>query len=275
VSRSTSSRLRGSPAGVPGLAWEQLFEHFDAITASGYSVSVFTRWASRPSRCGSRAASRPSPGRSPEGSTAPCPRPAKCTDRGARSDQLHAATRCSGPVARTPAHFRTGFTPSSGEEIQSEYLSEVARATAVEALRRIAATLRPLLLVSEIRTVAADRLWLSRSTVRTPSRSTSPGSASRSASNARSLTSSAPSTRSSPAALGQAVSRRRSHLAPRYERLDDFAACWGASIARRVSQRVDRVPRARRRRLRTHAPLASAPMKPAPVPGQRVMAPRA
>ena len=27
-----------------GLAWEQLFEHFDAITASGYSVSVFTRW---------------------------------------------------------------------------------------------------------------------------------------------------------------------------------------------------------------------------------------
>ena len=27
-----------------GLAWDALYEHFDAITASGYSVSVFTRW---------------------------------------------------------------------------------------------------------------------------------------------------------------------------------------------------------------------------------------
>jgi xylitol oxidase len=27
-----------------GLRWDALFEHFDAITASGYSVSVFTRW---------------------------------------------------------------------------------------------------------------------------------------------------------------------------------------------------------------------------------------
>jgi len=26
------------------LRWEELFEHFDAITSSGYSVSVFTRW---------------------------------------------------------------------------------------------------------------------------------------------------------------------------------------------------------------------------------------
>jgi xylitol oxidase len=59
-------------------------------------------------------------------------------------------------------HFRMGFTPSSGEELQSEYF--VAREHAVEeieAIRGIADHVRPLLQVSEIRTIAADRLWLS------------------------------------------------------------------------------------------------------------------
>jgi xylitol oxidase len=55
-----------------------------------------------------------------------------------------------------------GFTPSSGAEIQSEYLVGRRHAVAaIEAIVRIGAKLRPLLLVSEIRTVAADRLWMS------------------------------------------------------------------------------------------------------------------
>src|SRR5665647_3093449 len=59
-------------------------------------------------------------------------------------------------------HFRMGFTPSAGAELQSEYL--VAREHAVAALedvRRLADRIAPLLLVSEIRTIAADNLWLS------------------------------------------------------------------------------------------------------------------
>jgi xylitol oxidase len=67
-----------------------------------------------------------------------------------------------GPWSQRLPHFRMGFTPSSGEEIQSEY--HVARGDAVaalEALRACSKTFRPLLLVSEIRTVAADDLWLS------------------------------------------------------------------------------------------------------------------
>lgn len=63
-----------------------------------------------------------------------------------------------------PPHFRLGFTPSSGEELQSEYL--MPRGVAAEALKaldgirdRIAAVLQ----ISEIRTVAADDLWLSPS----------------------------------------------------------------------------------------------------------------
>ncbi|HXP15117.1 MAG TPA: D-arabinono-1,4-lactone oxidase, partial [Actinomycetes bacterium] len=59
-------------------------------------------------------------------------------------------------------HFRMGFTPSSGQELQSEYL--LPRRHAVAALRSLltlAEVVRPVLQVSELRTVAADRLWMS------------------------------------------------------------------------------------------------------------------
>jgi alditol oxidase len=59
-------------------------------------------------------------------------------------------------------HFRMGFTPSSGEELQSEYLFPRRYAVeAIEAVRSLADEIRPILQVSEIRTVAADRLWMS------------------------------------------------------------------------------------------------------------------
>jgi xylitol oxidase len=59
-------------------------------------------------------------------------------------------------------HFQMGFTPSAGEEIQSEYLVARARAVAaIEAVRALGDAIRPALQVAEIRTVAADRLWLS------------------------------------------------------------------------------------------------------------------
>jgi xylitol oxidase len=55
-----------------------------------------------------------------------------------------------------------GFTPSSGEELQSEYLVPRRHAVgAIEAVRTLADEIRPLLQVSEIRAVAADRLWMS------------------------------------------------------------------------------------------------------------------
>lgn len=63
--------------------------------------------------------------------------------------------------ARLP-HFRPEFTPSSGVELQSEYL--VPRTRAVEALRAVDAIrdrVAPVLQISEIRTIAADDLWLS------------------------------------------------------------------------------------------------------------------
>jgi xylitol oxidase len=55
-----------------------------------------------------------------------------------------------------------GFTPSSGEELQSEYLFPRRYAVeAIEAVRSLADEIRPILQISEIRAVAADRLWMS------------------------------------------------------------------------------------------------------------------
>lgn len=67
-----------------------------------------------------------------------------------------------GPSHERLPHFRLEFTPSSGEEIQSEYFvprEQIAEALA--AVMPIGERIRPLLHASEVRTVAADDLWLS------------------------------------------------------------------------------------------------------------------
>jgi xylitol oxidase len=59
-------------------------------------------------------------------------------------------------------HFRIEETPSSGEELQSEYF--VPRPHAVAALHavdRLREQIAPLLQISEVRTIAADDLWMS------------------------------------------------------------------------------------------------------------------
>ncbi len=59
-------------------------------------------------------------------------------------------------------HFRMSFVPSSGQELQSEYLVPRRHAAAaIKALRGLADSMRPVLQVAEIRTVAADQLWMS------------------------------------------------------------------------------------------------------------------
>ncbi len=61
-------------------------------------------------------------------------------------------------------HFRLGFTPSNGEELQTEYLVPRFHAlAAIDAVRALAPAIRPHLFVSELRTIAADDLWLSPS----------------------------------------------------------------------------------------------------------------
>jgi alditol oxidase len=146
-----------------GMAWPTLFERFDEMTCSGYSVSLFTRWGEAIDQVWvkTRLDDRTEPlaeqffgaSAAPE-DRHPIPGfdPVNCTPQlgvpGLWSERL--------------PHFKMGFNPSSGAEIQSEYI--VARADAlhaIEAVRRVVAPFRGLIKASEIRTVAADALWMS------------------------------------------------------------------------------------------------------------------
>ncbi|GAA4040323.1 FAD-binding protein [Nonomuraea soli] len=129
----------------------------DALTTDyatpGYSVSVFTDWDgaqlwvkdTAPPRVSRTAADGPR-------------HPIAGMPTGNCTQQLGVP----GPWHERLPHFRAEFLPSAGEELQSEFM--VAREHADEALAELAKVgerLRPVLHVSEIRSVAADGLWLS------------------------------------------------------------------------------------------------------------------
>ena len=146
-----------------GLGWDALGEHFDEITASAYSVSLFTHWTDT----GIEQAWLKSRADEPAREYLFGAVPARETLHMLPGGPPEAVTRQGGVPgpwhARLP-HFRMEFTPSRGEELQSEYL--LPRAQAVPAfgeLRRLADVMAPVLQVCEIRTVAADALWLSGS----------------------------------------------------------------------------------------------------------------
>ncbi|RKN51034.1 FAD-binding protein [Micromonospora endolithica] len=137
-------------------------ESLDAALSSAYSVSVFTDWRTPTLRevWRKQRAEEPPPAADWLGTTAADhPRhpvagmpPEHCTPQLGEPGPWH---------ERLP-HFRLGFTPSSGEELQSEYLvPRSAAADVLAALDPVAHLIAPVLQVCELRTVAADRLWLS------------------------------------------------------------------------------------------------------------------
>jgi xylitol oxidase len=149
------------------LPLSQLREHFDEIESRGDSVSLFTNWAtdditevwikfktnsSKPLKAlpdkeifGARLATKnmhPIPELSAE----------NCTEQ----------MGVPGPWYERMPHFKMGFTPSSGKELQTEYF--VPRRNAVDAILAISkmgSQISPHLFTSEVRTIAADNLWLS------------------------------------------------------------------------------------------------------------------
>ncbi|OXM49626.1 FAD-binding protein [Amycolatopsis thailandensis] len=144
-----------------GLSWESAYERFEEIQDAGYSVSMFTNWArdtidqvwvkgsGQPGAdfFGARAADGPR-------------HPAHAA--GIRADNCTRQLGVPGPWHERIPHFRLDFTPSVGNELQTEYFVPMKHAVeAMEALRGIGHRLAPVLLVSEIRTVAGDGLWLS------------------------------------------------------------------------------------------------------------------
>ncbi|KRC66435.1 FAD-binding protein [Aeromicrobium sp. Root236] len=146
-----------------GVSWEAIAANLDAITSSAYSVSMFTDW-------GAAGA-----GQAWLKSRADVTPPAEFFGAAPATRELHPlpdesaefTTRQLGAAGawwdRLP-HFRLGFTPSNGEELQTEYLVPRFHAlAAIDAVRALAPAIRPHLFVSELRTIAADDLWLSPS----------------------------------------------------------------------------------------------------------------
>ncbi|PZG17471.1 FAD-binding protein [Micromonospora craterilacus] len=134
----------------------------DAAFGSAYSVSVFTDWRStRGTQVWRKQLAEQAAPPADWLGTTPADRPwhpvpgmpvVNCTE------QLGVA----GPWHERLPHFRLGFTPSSGDELQSEYhLPRAVAADALAALDEVAHLIAPVAQTSELRTIAADELWLS------------------------------------------------------------------------------------------------------------------
>ena len=145
------------------LPWHAALEEFEAITSSAYSVSLFTDWR------GDTLQSvwfktRLAPGNS--GSMPPTMfgATAAITETSLAEGQNNTTVQGGIPGAwseRLP-HFRLDSTPSNGDELQTEYFVDRRRAPgALAAVRALGEFIAPHLLITELRTVAADELWLS------------------------------------------------------------------------------------------------------------------
>jgi xylitol oxidase len=147
------------------LPLSQLKDHFEAIESAAYSVSLFTDWQ------GQRLREVWIKSRTEAGQRFDAPPEFFGAKRATRN--LHpiaelSAENCteqlgvSGPWYERLPHFRMGFTPSAGKELQAEYF--VPRPHALEAIlavERLRDQITPHLMISEIRTIAADSLWMS------------------------------------------------------------------------------------------------------------------
>jgi len=147
------------------LPLSQMKNHFEEIEASAYSVSLFTDWQNKrlnevwlKSRAEDDQASAPAQeffG-------------AKLANRNLHPIVELSAENCTeqmgvpGPWYERLPHFRMGFTPSAGKELQSEYFVPHQHAVeAILAIENLRDQVGPHLLISEIRAIAADDLWMS------------------------------------------------------------------------------------------------------------------
>lgn len=147
------------------LSLEQLKQHFVFIMSSGYSVSLFTDWQDE------KFSEVWIKSRLQEGTAFSLPTEffgARAAIKDLHPIENLSAENCTeqmgvpGPWFERLPHFKMGFTPSSGKELQSEYF--IPRQHAVEAISaifRLSKQITPQLLISEIRSIAADNLWMS------------------------------------------------------------------------------------------------------------------
>ena len=150
------------------LPWDVALANFETITSSAYSVSLFTDWQ------GDALQFAWFKTRLPAGESGSMPSTlfgavAATTETSLAEGGNNTTVQggIPGPWSERLPHFRLDSTPSNGDELQTEYF--VDRRTAPDALAAVRAlgdSIAPHLLITELRTVAADDLWLSPATAR-------------------------------------------------------------------------------------------------------------
>jgi xylitol oxidase len=143
------------------LSFDAMKENFEAIMSAGYSVSLFTDWIKDINEVWVKQ---------------------KTSEQTVLNEFFgaHAAIKNLHPIVELPAencteqmgvpgvwyerlpHFKMGFTPSSGKELQAEYfVPHVHAVEAIMAVSKLGPQISPHLFISEIRTIDADDLWMS------------------------------------------------------------------------------------------------------------------
>jgi alditol oxidase len=145
------------------LPFENLLHHFAAVMGAGYSVSAFTTWGDLlvdQLWVKSRVDIDTLPGDEVFSANRAKRKfhPLEGASTKSATEQLGRV----GPWHERLPHFKLDFTPSFGDELQSEFFVDTQDAVAaLEAVYAIRGEIVPLLLVSELRTIAADDNWLS------------------------------------------------------------------------------------------------------------------
>jgi xylitol oxidase len=147
------------------LSFHELEHNLETIFASGYSVSLFTDWQKH------QATQVWIKRRLQAGEAHQWPQEfynAKLATKKLHPLTDHPAENCTeqqgipGPWYERLPHFRMNFTPSSGQELQAEYLVPFERGyEAILAVEKLRDKITPHLFITELRTIAADQLWMS------------------------------------------------------------------------------------------------------------------
>jgi xylitol oxidase len=145
----------------------ELENNFAAIMSAGYSVSLFTDWQ------GDFInqvwiKSIVNEGLNPAMSLGTDFFGATRADRNVHPIIELGAENCTdqmgvpGPWYERLPHFKMGFTPSSGEELQAEYFVPFDVAVpAIKAIGSLRSEIARLIQITEIRSIAEDKLWMS------------------------------------------------------------------------------------------------------------------
>lgn len=148
-----------------GLPFAVLKDHLLDIYGAAYSVSLFTDW--REARATQAWVKRRVEAGAQTAHNAEF-FGARAMAHDVHPISGHEAVHCTpqqdapGPWHERLPHFRLQFTPSSGAELQTEYFVALEDAyAALSAVEKLKEQIAPLLLVSELRVIAADDWWMS------------------------------------------------------------------------------------------------------------------